>query len=145
MQEQQVYSFKDYLLLNPLSSLPWPAQSLHHSCAVQYLCACSLPAGDRGDGGLGLDSLHRSLPNTPWLCDLPGACRDTLLIFRPRLFYTAREAHQPCFSTALQVPVKDPLGCSHPTRCACSSVHLGVLVPWPTAWAKNPGHVSSTW
>lgn len=137
MQEQD-YSFKDCLLLNPLTSLPLPGTV--STASVAFMC-CSvtlfmfLASWWQGRWRVGLGSL----------CDLPAMCRDTLLILRPRLFYIAHEAHQPCFSTSLQVPVKDSLGCFHPTRCACSSMHLGVLVPWPTTWAKIPGHVASTW
>lgn len=55
-------------------------------------------------------------------------------------FFTVRTFY--LLSTSL--PVKDPLGCFHPTRCVCSSTLPGVLVPWPTTWAKTPGHVASS-
>lgn len=108
---------------------------------------------------VGPDVLQRSLPATTslWLCDLPVTHRDTLFLFRSRSSHTAREAGRLLFwcffSTSFQVPVKDPSTWFHPAKCACSSMHPGVLVLWDTTWlgwkprACPPSHPSykCTW
>lgn len=62
--QEQVYSFKDCLLLNPLSSLPLPGTV--STVSVAFMC-CSVPLFMfldnwwQGRWGVGLDSLQREV------------------------------------------------------------------------------------
>lgn len=146
--QEQVYSFKDCLLLNPLSSLPLPGTI--STVSVAFMC-CSVPLFMfldnwwQGRWGVGLDSLQREVPAKHSDSVIYQQCAGTYSSYSDPDYSTQPEAHQPCFSTYSQVPAKDSLGCFHPTRCACSPMHPGILVLWATTWAKNPGHIASTW
>lgn len=101
--------------------------------------------------GIRPGDLQRSCPASAflWLFNVRATHRGTLIIFTPRSSYTPLAGGQllfrHIFSTYSQAHIKDPFGCSHTTKSACSSMHPGILVPQvQPVWAENPGHISSS-